>query len=52
MIEAVFEDLKLKQDIFSRLDKACKDDCILCTNTSGLSIDKVCHIQDWLLDSS
>lgn len=41
VIEAVFEDLKLKRDIFERLDKMCKPETILCTNTSTLDIDSV-----------
>ena len=41
VIEAVYEDLKLKRDIFERLDKLCKPETILCTNTSTLDIDKV-----------
>lgn len=41
VIEAVFEDLKLKMDILSNLDKICKKDALLCTNTSTLDIDKI-----------
>ncbi|XP_053374433.1 peroxisomal bifunctional enzyme-like isoform X3 [Mercenaria mercenaria] len=41
VIEAVFEDLKLKRDIFERLDKMCKPETILCTNTSTLDIDSI-----------
>mmetsp|Transcript_29949 Transcript_29949/g.25609 ORF Transcript_29949/g.25609 Transcript_29949/m.25609 type:complete len:104 (-) Transcript_29949:1-312(-) len=41
IIEAVFENLKLKQDIFKQLDKVCKPDALLCTNTSSLDIDAI-----------
>ena len=34
MIEAVFEDLQLKQDIFRRLDKAAPERTVLLSNTS------------------
>ncbi len=37
VIEAVFEDLKVKQDIFSQIDANCKKYAILCSSTSGLS---------------
>ena len=38
VIEAVFEDLKLKQNLFSELDKLCEKNVILASNTSSLSI--------------
>lgn len=41
VIEAVFEDLKLKREIFEKLDKMCKPETILCTNTSTLDIDSI-----------
>jgi len=41
VIEAVIEDLKLKQDIFSTLEKVCNPNCILATNTSTIDIDKI-----------
>ncbi len=39
VIEAVFEDFEIKQQVFSALDKACEDHTILATNTSSLSVD-------------
>ena len=39
VIEAVFEDFALKQEIFSTLDKNCGDKTILATNTSSLSVN-------------
>jgi len=38
MIEAVFENVDLKKSVFSSLDKICRPDCILATNTSSISI--------------
>ncbi len=36
VIEAVFEDLKIKQDVFKQLDEIVKPGCILASNTSAL----------------
>ena len=41
VIEAVFEDLALKQKIFADLDKICKQGAVLATNTSALDIDAI-----------
>ncbi len=41
VIEAVFEDMAVKQEIFALLDKICKKDTILATNTSYLDINKI-----------
>ncbi|MGN6243891.1 MAG: 3-hydroxyacyl-CoA dehydrogenase family protein [Motilibacteraceae bacterium] len=41
VIEAVPEHLELKQEIFSALDKVCREDAILCTNTSSLSVTQI-----------
>jgi 3-hydroxybutyryl-CoA dehydrogenase len=40
-VEAVFENLDLKKDIFKRLDATCPTDIILASNTSTLSISKI-----------
>jgi 3-hydroxyacyl-CoA dehydrogenase len=39
VIEAVFEDMKVKQEVFARLDTVCGPNAILATNTSTLNID-------------
>jgi len=39
VIEAVFENLELKQSVFQKLDELCADDTILASNTSYQSID-------------
>jgi 3-hydroxyacyl-CoA dehydrogenase len=41
VIEAVFEDMKLKKDIFSRLDALCRPDAVLATNTSSLDVNEI-----------
>lgn len=39
VIEAVFEELSIKHDVFSKIEGVVKEDCILASNTSSLSID-------------
>ena len=41
VIEAVFEDIELKQVLFSELDNLCERDVILASNTSSLSISSI-----------
>ncbi len=41
VIEAVFEVMDLKKEIFSQLDKACKPGAILATNTSSLDVNEI-----------
>lgn len=41
VIEAVVEDLDIKQDVFKRLEGIVPKDCILATNTSSLSIASI-----------
>lgn len=43
-IEAVFEDMKVKKDVFTRLDAVCAAHAILATNTSSLDIDAVAEV--------
>jgi len=44
VIEAVFERMDVKKDIFARLDAICKPGAILATNTSGLNIDEIASV--------
>ncbi len=41
VIEAVFEDLGVKQEVFVELDKHCKQETILATNTSTLNVNAI-----------
>ncbi len=41
IIEAVFEDLKVKEAVFTKLDAIAKPGAILATNTSTLDVDKI-----------
>ncbi|MBN44703.1 MAG: 3-hydroxyacyl-CoA dehydrogenase [Rhodobiaceae bacterium] len=41
IIEAVFENMDLKKEIFSELDLIAKDTAILATNTSALNINEI-----------
>ena len=44
VIEAVYENLELKHEIFKALDEHVKDDAILASNTSGLDIDSIASV--------
>lgn len=39
VIEAVFEDMDLKEKVFQQLSVICKPHTLLCTNTSSLDVD-------------
>jgi 3-hydroxyacyl-CoA dehydrogenase len=41
VIEAVFEGMALKKEVFGQLDRHCKPGAILASNTSTLSIDEI-----------
>ncbi len=44
IIEAVFERMDIKKDVFTRLDAICKPGAILATNTSALNIDEIASV--------
>ncbi|MEM7284083.1 MAG: 3-hydroxyacyl-CoA dehydrogenase NAD-binding domain-containing protein, partial [Pseudomonadota bacterium] len=44
VIEAAFESMEVKNQIFSTLDKVCKPDTIFATNTSYLDIDAIATV--------
>jgi 3-hydroxyacyl-CoA dehydrogenase len=44
IIEAVFEQMDVKKDIFTRLDKTVKQGAILASNTSYLNIDEIAAV--------
>ena len=41
VIEAVFEDIGVKEAVFKELDRVCKPGAILASNTSTLDVDKI-----------
>jgi 3-hydroxyacyl-CoA dehydrogenase len=41
IIEVVIENLKIKQDLFARVEKVIRPDCIVTTNTSGIPIKEI-----------
>lgn len=43
IVESIAENLELKQDFFERLSKIVRPDTILATNTSGLSMNRICE---------
>ncbi|MFK7994542.1 MAG: 3-hydroxyacyl-CoA dehydrogenase NAD-binding domain-containing protein [Granulosicoccus sp.] len=44
VIEAVFEDMAVKADVFSKLDEVTKPEAILASNTSYLDIEKIARL--------
>ncbi len=44
VIEAVYENLELKHEIFKSLDEIVKEGAILASNTSGLDIDSIASV--------
>jgi len=43
VIEAVFEEMSVKEEIFKNLDKLCKPEALLTSNTSSLSITELAN---------
>jgi len=41
VIEAVFEDMAVKREVFGKLDAVCKPGCILASNTSYLDVNEI-----------
>ncbi len=44
IIEAVFEDMRVKKDVFTKLDGIAKPGAILATNTSALDINEIASV--------
>lgn len=44
VIEAVFENMDVKKDIFTNLDRICKKGAILASNTSYLNVDEIASV--------
>jgi 3-hydroxyacyl-CoA dehydrogenase len=41
VIEAVFEEMAIKKEVFAKIDKICKAGAVLATNTSTLDVDEI-----------
>jgi len=41
VIEAVFENMAIKEEVFAKLDSTCRDGAIFATNTSTLNVDQI-----------
>lgn len=46
VVEAVYEDRKIKGEIFLQLDKLCSENAILASNTSGLDVFRVAKVKN------
>ena len=46
IIEAASEDMEIKKDIFRQLDRICRPEVILSSNTSSLSITEIASVTD------
>ncbi|MCS5614408.1 MAG: 3-hydroxyacyl-CoA dehydrogenase NAD-binding domain-containing protein [Candidatus Marinimicrobia bacterium] len=44
VIEAIVENLEIKQNLFSEMESLVSDTCILATNTSSLSVSKIASV--------
>jgi 3-hydroxyacyl-CoA dehydrogenase len=44
IIEAAFESMAVKKQLFAEIDKVAKPDCVLATNTSTLDIDEIASV--------
>ncbi len=46
VVEAVFEDMELKQNVFRDLDRICKPEALLCSNTSALDVNEIAAVTE------
>ncbi|GAA1806736.1 3-hydroxyacyl-CoA dehydrogenase family protein [Luedemannella flava] len=44
VVEAVFERLELKQEVFRSLDRICRDGAVLATNTSAIPVTQIAAV--------
>lgn len=44
VIEAVFENMEVKKEVFKKLDSVCRPGAILATNTSTLDVDEIAGV--------
>ena len=46
IIEAVFENMDVKKEVFMKLNHICRQDCILASNTSYLNVNEIASVVD------
>ncbi len=46
IIEAVFENMDIKKEVFVKLNQICSQDCILASNTSYLNVNEIASVVD------
>ena len=46
VVEAAFEDLDVKQELFRQLEGVVRDDAVIATNTSALSVTQIASVLD------
>ena len=46
IIEAVFENMDVKKEVFVKLNQICSQDCILASNTSYLNVNEIASVVD------
>ncbi len=44
VVEAVFEQIDVKHEVFRALDRICRDDAVLATNTSAIPITRIASV--------
>jgi 3-hydroxyacyl-CoA dehydrogenase len=44
IVEAVFESMTLKKQVFAELDRIARPDCVLASNTSTLNVDEIASV--------
>ena len=44
VIEAVFEEMEVKKEVFIKLNKICNENCILASNTSYLNVNEIASV--------
>jgi 3-hydroxybutyryl-CoA dehydrogenase len=46
VVEAVFEDIEVKHEVFKVLDRVCRDGAVLATNTSAIPITRIAAVTE------
>ncbi|WP_053203191.1 3-hydroxyacyl-CoA dehydrogenase family protein [Jiangella muralis] len=46
VVEAVFENVDVKRELFAQLDRLCRDGAVLATNTSAIPITKIAAVTE------